>query len=154
MNIFVLDTDPLKAAEYHNNKHCVKMSLESTQLLSNALWLNGLTGCYKLTHKGHPTTKWTAASRGNFDWLSSLALALCKEYTFRYGKIHKCEEKINKLIEQSYSINFGRKELTSFVQCMPDCYKCNDAVIAYRNYYIMEKRYFSKWKLRGVPYWF
>jgi hypothetical protein len=36
MNIFVLDTNPAKAAKYHNNKHCVKMILETAQLLSTA----------------------------------------------------------------------------------------------------------------------
>jgi hypothetical protein len=29
MNIFVLDQNPVKCAEYHNNKHCVKMVLET-----------------------------------------------------------------------------------------------------------------------------
>ncbi len=29
MNIFVLDQDPKKCAEYHNNKHVVKMCVET-----------------------------------------------------------------------------------------------------------------------------
>jgi len=33
MNIFVLDRDVRKCAEYHNDKHVVKMILESAQLL-------------------------------------------------------------------------------------------------------------------------
>ena len=36
MNIFVLDLDPVKAAEYHCDKHVVKMILESSQLLCGA----------------------------------------------------------------------------------------------------------------------
>jgi deoxyribose-phosphate aldolase len=36
MNIFILDTDIKKCAEYHLDKHCVKMILETTQLLNNA----------------------------------------------------------------------------------------------------------------------
>ena len=39
MNIFVLDENPAKAAEYHCKKHVVKMILESTQMLSSAHWL-------------------------------------------------------------------------------------------------------------------
>ena len=38
MNIFVLDEDPVKAAEYHCNKHVVKMILESAQMLSTVHW--------------------------------------------------------------------------------------------------------------------
>lgn len=37
MNIFYLDTDPVKAAEYHCDKHVVKMILETAQLLSTVL---------------------------------------------------------------------------------------------------------------------
>ena len=33
MNIFVLDKNPKKAAEYHCNKHVVKMILESCQMV-------------------------------------------------------------------------------------------------------------------------
>jgi hypothetical protein len=36
MNIFYLDTDVVKCAEYHNDKHTVKMILEYAQLLSTA----------------------------------------------------------------------------------------------------------------------
>lgn len=43
MNIFFLDRNIRKCAAYHCDKHVVKMILESTQLLSTALHLNGLT---------------------------------------------------------------------------------------------------------------
>jgi len=33
MNIFILDNNPKLAAQYHCDKHCVKMILESAQLL-------------------------------------------------------------------------------------------------------------------------
>lgn len=36
MNIFYLDNDPLKCAQMHNDKHCIKMILEYCQLLSTA----------------------------------------------------------------------------------------------------------------------
>lgn len=36
MNIFYLDTDPTKAAQYMTDRHVVKMILESAQLLSTA----------------------------------------------------------------------------------------------------------------------
>jgi hypothetical protein len=36
MNIFILDTDPVKAAEYMCDKHIVKMVTESAQMLSTA----------------------------------------------------------------------------------------------------------------------
>ena len=42
MNIFVLDNDIEKCAQYHCDKHVVKMILESAQMLSAALRLNGI----------------------------------------------------------------------------------------------------------------
>ena len=39
MNIFVLDEDPIKAAEYHCNKHVCKMILESAQMLCTTHWV-------------------------------------------------------------------------------------------------------------------
>jgi hypothetical protein len=36
MNLFFLDTDPKKCAEYHCDKHVVKMLLELVQLLYTA----------------------------------------------------------------------------------------------------------------------
>ena len=37
MNIFVLDTDPVKCAQSHCDKHVVKMVLETAQLLSTVM---------------------------------------------------------------------------------------------------------------------
>ena len=33
MNVFVLDTNPMRCAQYHCDKHVVKMLLEYTQLM-------------------------------------------------------------------------------------------------------------------------
>ena len=40
MNIFILDQIPKKAAEYHCDKHVVKMILESAQMKSTAHWMH------------------------------------------------------------------------------------------------------------------
>ena len=40
--------------------------------------------------------------------------------------------------------------MTDFAQAMPDEYKDEDAVTAYRTYYINDKQRFAKWE-KGVP---
>ena len=40
MNVFVLDKNPKKAAEYHCNKHVVKMILETCQMMTTACWID------------------------------------------------------------------------------------------------------------------
>lgn len=153
MNVFVLDADVVKCAQYHLDKHVVKMILETTQLLNNAAITNVSTysPIYKQTHKNHPASLWASESRENFEWLSNLGLALCEEYTFRYGKIHKCQPYIVSL--KNLHANIPSKGLTKFVLCMPDQYKASDPVQSYRNYYKGDKAYIAKWTKRDVPNW-
>ena len=40
MNLFYLDEDLDRCAEYHVDKHIVKMPLEAAQILSTALWVD------------------------------------------------------------------------------------------------------------------
>ena len=59
MNVFFLDYSTEKCAEYHNDKHCVKMILEYAQLLSTAHRVldgdDSISVVYKATHKNHPS---------------------------------------------------------------------------------------------------
>jgi hypothetical protein len=153
MNIFVLDYNPYDAARQQCDKHVIKMILETAQLLSTASIINGGTAPYKQTHLKHPCTIWTAKSEDNYNWLVEHGLELCKEYSKRYNKIHKSEEIINWLKINGKRSNY--KSLTDFAQAMPDQYKNKDAVIAYRNYYVNEKKTFATWKNPAViPEWF
>ena len=44
MNLFYLDEDLDKCAEYHVDKHIVKMPLEAAQLLCTAIWVDEVLG--------------------------------------------------------------------------------------------------------------
>lgn len=90
MNIFILDRNITLCAQYHCDKHVVKMITEYNQLMSTACFLHGIhqTGMYRPTHKNHPCVKWIMASRENFKYLLELNKALLDEYTFRYNRIH------------------------------------------------------------------
>ncbi len=149
MNIFVLDTDPITAATQQCDKHIVKMPLECAQMLCTAIALNGGHTRYKPTHKNHPCTVWTRDSRQHFDWLVEHGLGLCWEYTARYGKIHACQEVIEATRLQRSCIEDNG--WSTQPQCMPDQYKTDDVVQAYRDFYIGEKG-FAKWK-RNQPTW-
>lgn len=155
MNIFVLDTDVVKCAQYHCDKHVVKMILETTQLLNNALIKHDASydAVYRQTHKNHPASIWTAESRANFDWLVSLGLALSDEYTFRYGKTHKCTSLIKGFQQGSSRLHIPDGEMTPFRLCMPEQYHTDDAVKSYRLYYLGSKADIAKWTKREQPDW-
>lgn len=89
MNIFFTDPDPVKCAEYLDNKRVIKMILESCQMLSTAINESGGKAPYKSTHKNHPSNVWVRQSYDNFKWLWNHMLALNDQYYTRFGKNHK-----------------------------------------------------------------
>lgn len=175
MNIFYLDHNTRTCARYHNDKHVVKMILESCQLLSTAhRLLDGTANTiqllnknnklvnkivyvlpskrrdelfYQATHINHPSAKWARENRANYHWLACLTTELCHEYTRRYGKVHKCYQTglVSEL--QSYPENLVDGEFCQPPQAMPDEFKVdNDSISAYRTYYARGKSHIARWK--------
>lgn len=154
MNIFILHSEPEKAAKMLCDKHVPKMFLETVQLLCGVFD----HAPYKKTHYNHPCAKWLRESKANFDWLLSYGSTLAEEYTFRYNKIHKSEKVLDWVRENEYLIHtkYGMwYERTPFAQAMPEQYKCpKSATVAYRRYYKGDKARFAKWlKGRKEPRW-
>ena len=152
MNIFFLDSDPKKCAEYHNDKHVVKMILETAQLLCGCHWVIGSEAPYKLSHKNHPCSIWVRSSLENYLWLCELGLELCKEYSYRYGKKHKSQQIIEWCVVNKP--NIPDIPFQNPPKAMPEVFKVEDVTQSYRNYYIGAKKDFCNWKNREVPLWF
>lgn len=179
MNIFYLDHDVTKCAEMHVDKHCVKMILEYAQLLSTAnRVLDGQltlgkskTGrnvkrwilndhresiLYSATHINHPSAIWARQSKENYLWLANMLIALCEEYTHRYGKNHKVErDGLSFVLLKTIPKNIENKGWSEPTPAMPDDVKiCSDSIASYRNYYMKNKTHLAKWKNRPVPEWY
>ena len=155
MNIFVLDWDVKKCAQYHVDKHVVKMILETAQLLCGVHHLTDQVNDqvpYKLSHKNHPCAIWARESMSNYLYLCELGLELCNEYAHRYGKRHKSQDVIEWCVTNKP--NICDKEFTEPARAMPNEYKVDSVVESYRNYYIGEKSKIAVWKNRDIPEWF
>jgi len=155
MNIFFLDEDPTMSAQYHVDKHVVKMILETAQLLCGVHHVTAPDNTYvpyKLSHKNHPCSIWARTSLSNYLYLCELGLELCKEYTYRYGKRHKSQDVIEWCLINKP--NVPDVEFTEPAKAMPDEYKVGDVVQSYRNYYMGAKSGFATWKNRQKPFWF
>lgn len=151
MNIFYLDANLYECAKAHVDSHVIKGILEYAQLLSTAQIRNGIEGKYRATHLNHPSNVWARASLDNYQWLGKLAKELCKEYTYRYGKIHKTESIIDYCISNPPKIpSIG---FTTFPLCMPDPYKLDCPILSYRQYYNKDKVHLFSWKNREIPHW-
>jgi len=152
MNIFILDLDIKKCAEYHCDKHVVKMLLETSQILCSAFYYTNEShrSPYKLAHKNHPCTIWARESLSNWLWLRDLGLSLYDEYKKRYNnKDHKSGDVILALDAP----DLIDKGLTPFAQAMPLEYRNDDAVKAYRDYYKGEKFDILKYNNCEWPEW-
>lgn len=154
MNIFVLDRDPVIAAQMQCDKHVVKMILESAQMLSTVhrQYGNDDVQLYKSTHKHHPCTLWAAASRSNYRWLYDHFRALNDEYFYRYYRGHLSWTKLSNVLADPPAA-MRDEDATPFAQAMPDEYKHDDPVVAYRAYYRNEKADLLTYTKRERPSW-
>ena len=155
MNIFFLDKTPELSAQYLCDKHIPKMLLESCQMLSTAIqnYTDRIEKLYKPAYPNHPMTKWVGYSYQNFDWAYSNAVFINLEYKKRFKKNHKSYRILKYIYDVGNHMVIPNKTFTKPPQCMPDEYKDNDYVTAYRNYYKGEKT-FAKWeKGRSQPEW-
>lgn len=155
MNIFILDYDLERNVQYYFDQHVVKMILEHVQILSAVNHKYGYPAVYKLTHQNHPCTKWAGETLDNWLYLSALTKYLHDEWRYRYkhplSKVHKSFAALQQMPIPSDMPRLG--DMTPFAQAMPVEYKCDDAVQAYRAYYMGAKRHLAKWKNRPVPEW-
>lgn len=173
MNIFYLDSDFKKSAQFHNNKHVVKMIVEYAQLLSTAHrildgeeYIDNSSGrrirrwklsnndsvLYKATHINHPSAKWVRESSENYYYLFNMFSYLLDEYSIRYNKVHKTSSILAELAK--FPKNISKIKFTEPPQAMPEyCQNPKDTVLAYRTYYLKEKSKILQYTNREIPYW-
>jgi len=176
LNIFYTNLNPKLCAKEHCDKHVIKQLLESVQLLSIAHraldgveYIDSSSGrrikrwklddpkldslLYKATHINHPSAIWARESASNYMWLVELLSELCKEYTYRYGKVHKCEQ--IGLVDMLYTNvpkNIKQKEFTEPTPAMPPQYIIkNNSIASYQKYVREGKIHLHKWKNRETP---
>jgi len=156
VNLFILSLDHKTNARYHVDKHVVKMGLEATQLLcTTARERCGIDVGYKSTYVNHPVTQWVGASIPNFKWTIQYAKAIFKEYTYRFGKVHKSES----VLEEIWYLNplihklLPQIDGTPFHLAVSPELKHLEPVLAYRAYYLRTKKRIFKWTKREVPSW-
>lgn len=180
MNIFYLDEDLDRCAEYHIDKHVGQMQKEGTQLLCTTLWVDKYIGYaprkleseelnvinlhkadeppidervftgYLPTHINSPCAIWTRTSLEHFNWLVCYVNALNSESRYRGYAFQKACDIANALPDPVNLPDIGWSEPP---QCMPDEYKMRCTHMAYRMYYLRDKAEFASWKVRGAPPW-
>lgn len=158
MNIFYINEDPIIAARDLVDDHIRKMQIESAQMLCTTFWHFGHEAPYKKCFFNHPSTKWVRESIEHFNWLLNHGLEICEEFEKRYGKPHVTKNTLIWCQTNRNALN-GLISTNSFIpppQCMPEEYKKQDTLEAYRNFYILDKIGVKKLnynKLNNQPEW-
>jgi len=170
VNFFHTDEDEQKCAEDACDQHVVKIPTEVLQALVQALRnsdcpdhvlpLNKSGSIHRGGYPHHPVTKWCAGARDNFNWAIRYGLALCHEYTFRYGKVHFCEAGLAHIHAKRLCRYIKRGKLRKPTRCfkehddLRDTNKWTDVFEAHREFYKRDKATFARWeKGREPPDW-
>jgi hypothetical protein len=183
MNLFYLDEDLDKCAEYHVDKHVVKMILEAAQLLCTTMWIDEYFG-----YVPRPLTKEENAKLSTirkewkevpleerkFPYLATMQnhpSAVWVRTSFEnFCWTHNYANALN----EEYCYRYGKRHksvedvinklpdpkhieqigFTTFALAMPDVLKnYDDPIQSYRDYYHLDKATFASWKNREKPHW-
>ena len=189
MNIFALSKNPVEAAQQMLDKHVVKMPTETCQMLhTNHLYFAFLdlygyepslkelkqyhkdfgSNLMKPAMLNHPSTIWARKTMHNAKWLYEHGLALCEEYTYRYGKRHGTHDRIlnlhNFYIESACSSKATpvdiamddkyRLDINEYSQKNPNWTDWDFVIDSYKHYYLEGKWRFAEWRKNRRPDWF
>lgn len=187
MNIFFLAADPRRNAACYCDVHVVKIILEICQMLfiahhalqQDETWKRGPKRIYRAVFANRAICIWVRQTRSNYMYAVTLGVALCREYTLRYGRTHACQP-LFAWLEANPPPDFGAKPNEGFVSStssttrfaasgnpvgctpvpltMPPQFYDSDLIVAYQNYYRIYKPATMKrgmrWRFRPVPKFF
>lgn len=177
VNVFFLSKSPSEAARCHSDIHIVKMILETAQLLCNvhhrareegshciAPYTKRSSIPYKdsgAAHRKLGVMIWASESLGNYRWCVRLGLALCREYNSGRARAqgksdhHKTQAVLEWL--RDHEPNFVRKRFKPMERrhlAMPNKFKGEDPVVAYRKYYYSKRLTMTmEWPEGREPFW-
>lgn len=160
MNIFVISDNVSECAMVLDDRRLIKQCLETAQLISTCLSITDtsyykiryqLSKAYKPAYKNHPCSIWTRESYRNFWWLVDLGKAYCREYTYRFNKVHACEKVFTDMCEPKRDLP------KNYVDCSNHKHVSDDVFINYQACLVdkwnadIRK---PKWTKRTRPYWY
>ena len=146
MNIFILHANPRIAAQMAADCHVVKMPIEAFQMLSGQF-------------PGHPCSRWISSNGYAKFWLYEHAIALCEEYTYRFGNTHAIQARLQNdfhQLEEWRDRNVVSNQMyedivSNAALAMPHWFislQEPTTVASYRRYYINKSKTLSPSKFR------
>jgi hypothetical protein len=184
MNVFYLDREPKACAEYHCDKHVVKMIIEYAQLMSTAhRVLDGHEDIEQRYVQGSLPARWRKVkvwNHPNAEYNTGLMKAShinhpSAVWTRKSKENYIWLNRMWNYLLLEYTHRYGKRHACSkymdvlyawpqnipegaFTEpppAMPDyCKVTGNSIASYHKYYINEKVRFARWTKREVPAWF
>ena len=183
MNLFYLDDDFEKCAEYHVDKHIVKMPLEAAQILTTTIWVDAYLGFVpRALNKSErdyinvvkkEITHLPQEARPLSPYLPMMYNHPCTIWARSSLDNHEWTHCYANALGEEYRYRYGKQHksvtvinnlpeptklprlgFTEFGLAMPDVLKnYDDPIQSYRDYYHLDKATFASWKYREKPPW-
>lgn len=144
MNIFLLHPNPRESVKGYVDQHVSKITLEATQIADMGLRDLGLEKLtiYDPSHGSHPWVKFAGESLSNWLFVYRYIEALGWEFHRRRDRHHRsyldAVENWGRFAAKLAEIT-DETEVGPLPQAMPEKYKRDDPIAAYRDYYRTEK---------------
>ena len=162
MNRFLINYSPELCARDMCDKHVVKMPLEEAQMLCTTVRLHAPeyaeeAGLYRAVHQKHPCTIWAGQTRANYLYSLDMFREMCREYTYRYGKVHASWRLYDALVDAAQYVPDGN--ITPHPECFSEHTDLKSGrpwpIQSYRKFYMTkQKRFKMVWTKRDMPEWF
>ena len=164
VNIYALDQDPRRAAQYHNDRHVGKQILSTVQILTathiledtwptaSARVPSAATIVLPSSIVQHPCVRWCRAGSDNYRWLWYLLNDLIEEFGMRFKKTHPYAYFKSELFKRP--LNLRVRPLSPWPQYLPPQFVRADPIEAYRLFYVHKKRHLAQWSRPSMmPMW-
>ena len=153
VNIYVFGNKPIEIVKVLDDNFLKKVVFELAQILCQVQRRYSFSHPFfhKAVERDHPCVLWAGMTDANYSWTYEYFLQASREYSYRFGKIHRSWLLLGMLL-RNLPKGILEAGISPFVQAVPEQYKTGDARISYLHYYKAEKiSIFSKWTNRPVP---
>lgn len=161
MQIFVVETAAMAVARSLCDKHVINQIGETAELLAIAHHRlgEGVPPTQRLKprirHVNHPCAKWVAETAGNYAWTWKMGMALCEEYTHRYGKVHAYQHDLFNMVHGPFCLAGAKLAMTPHPIVVPPAHLGPSVLESYRTYYQFKAQVMRmNWTRRTPPKWF
>lgn len=160
MNIFVLDRNPVIAAQSLDDVRLERLCFECLEMLSMYFHINkGISNIFKYREHQleHPVSVWIRKDIKHYNWALAYGVSLCNEYLYRFGINNKYAKYYVEILKYT-PVQLPIDENLKFRNSTINYKHVKDIVLAYKYHYAWKLKESDikipkYWTKRELPQW-